>query len=44
MYNIKLRTSKLRIENDGQKQMVETDLDVNFMTLNILKLEILHIP
>ena len=39
MYSIKLRSSKLIIKSDGQKKMVEYDLNVNFMTLSISKLD-----
>ena len=39
IYNIKMKSSILIIENDALKVMARYSLDVDFTTLNILKLD-----
>ena len=38
-HNIKLRSSIFSIKNDAHKQMMRLVLDIDFMTLTILKLD-----
>jgi hypothetical protein len=38
LQNMKLRSSIFSVKNDSQKQMMSLVLDIDFMTLTILKL------